>query len=499
MRKKENKSKYQLYFDTLSDNGKSLLSSYFKRLEQHILLSAKEKKSLISDFEGAILYYAKIKLPLDEALLRLDPSNLGGFYARPPILWYPLDDAAKIYPLSMTRNQMAVFRLSVYMDGAIIPEILQMALSFTIKRFPYFATTIKKGFFWHYIDSSKRRFSINPETEAPCKPMNISLSGSQSFRIIYYENRISVEFFHILTDGTGGTVFLKTLTAEYLRLCGIEVPYHDRVLDVNRVSTDNESSNDFSKAYASEKSTGFIDKLAVQMSGKLAGVRPCQVIHFDFNSSELQAVAKQKNASVTAFILALMFIAGKEATEETKGSIHIQVPVNMRKFYESETLRNFSLYCSIKIPLCNINDVDGILPDITKQLSENASKESMNNMMNATIKLVRMLKYVPLFIKRPVARLVYGFLGDKVFSNTLSNLGIVKIPDEMRPYVKKMDFVLGTSITNRAACSLVTLENTATLSVTKMTSDPSFENKLYSMFQENGLTPEVKGSELYGY
>ena len=497
MKKKE--SKYQLYIKALSDNEKRLLASYFKRLEQYILLPQKEKQKMLSDFERAILYYSGTHLPLEEALTRLDPSNLGGFYARPPILWYPLDDAAKIYPLSMNRNQMAIFRLSAYMNEDVIPEILQMALTFTIKRFPYFATTIKKGVFWHYIDSTKKRYSVEPETEIPCKPMNVSISGSQSFRIIYYKSRISVEFFHILTDGTGGTIFLKTLIGEYLRLCGIQIPYVDGVLDINSTPTAAESSNDFSKALPSERSTGFADKPAIQMSGRLAGVRPCQILHFEFNSMKLQAIAKQKGVSVTAFILALMFLAGKAATDETEGSIHIQVPVNMRKFYESNTIRNFSLYCSIRMPLCDINDLDGILPEITKQLSENASKKSMNDMMNATVKLVRILKFIPLFIKRPAARLVYGFLGDKVFSNTLSNLGVIKIPEEMRSYVKKIDFVLGTGITNRASCSMVTLGDTATLSITKMTADPSFENKLYILFKESGLLPDVKGSELYGY
>ncbi len=495
----QDESKFKRYSEGLSDYERSLLTGYFKRLEQHILLPSEEKKKILIDFEKAILYYSEAGLSLDEALSRLDPANLGGFYARPPILWYPLDDAAKIYPLSMNRNLMSVFRLSVYMNENIIPEILQIALTFTIKRFPFFATTIKNGFFWHYIDSTKRRFAVNHETEIPCKPMNVSISGSQSFRIVYYNNRISVEFFHILTDGTGGIIFLKTLTAEYLRLFGIKIPYNDGILNVNSVPIDAESSNDFSKATPLEKSAGFIDKSAVQMSGKHAVTRPCQVIHFDFNSTELHTAAKQRNASVTAFVLALMFIAGKAATEETKGSIHIQVPVNMRKFYDSDTIRNFSLYCSIRIPLCDINDLDGILPNITKQLSENTSKELMNSMMNAVVKLVRILKYVPLFVKRPVAKLVYGFLGDKVFSNTLSNLGIIKIPEEMRYYVKKMDFVLGTGLTNRASCSMVTLGNTATFSITKMTADPSFEDKLYSLFKENGLMPDVKGSELYGY
>lgn len=500
-RKKEqkpNKTGYQLYFETLSDNEQRLLTEYFKRLEQYILLPKKEARLMHADFEKAVLYYSGTPLPLEQALARLDPSNLGGFYARPPILWYPLDDAAKIYPLSMNRNQMALFRISAYMNEDVLPEILQIALTFTIKRFPYFATTIKKGVFWHYIDSTKRRFSVEPETDIPCRPLNVSVSGSQTFRIVYYQNRISVEFFHILTDGTGGMIFLKTLIAEYLRLCGVSIPCTHGVLDINGTPNADESSNAFS-AVPCEKSSGFVDKPAVQMSGKLSHTKPCQILHFEMDSERLYTAAKQKNVSVTAFILALLFVAENTATDETEGCVHIQVPVNMRKFYQSRTMRNFSLYCSIRIPVHHIGNADGLLPEITRQLSENASLEAMNGKMNAAVKLVHMLRLVPLFIKRPAARIVYGFLGDKVFSNTLSNLGVITLPEEMQPYVKNMDFVLGTGITNRAACSLITLGSTSTLSITKMTADPSFENKLYDLLKENGLTPVVKGSELYGY
>lgn len=472
---------------------------HFKLLRQHILLPKNETELLLSDFKKALLYYSSVGLSLADALSRLSLEKLGGFYSRPPRLWYPLDDAAKVYPLAMKNNQMSIFRLSAYLKDDIVPEILQMALTFTIKRFPFFATTIKKGFFWHYIDSTKKRFSISEEAYMPCRRINVSVTGAQSFRVLYYKNRISIEFFHILTDGTGGMVFLKTLIAEYLRLLGVDIPCNNGVLNINDTPTADECSNDFPKATPVKKPTGFMDKPALQMSGKLSSVKPCRVLHFELDSESLKAAAKVKGCSITAFVLALMFIAGKAATDETRGNIHIQVPVNMRSFYKSNTLRNFSQYCSVRFTIAEVSTVDDILPEIKKQLAKNASKEAMNEMMNATVNMVRSLRLVPLFIKRPAALIAYDFMGDKVFSNTLSNLGVIQISEEMRPYVTKMDFVLGTSITNRAACSMLTLGSVTSLSIAKLTADPSFENKLYTLFVENGVTPSVKGSELYGH
>ena len=485
--------------ETLPDGERETVLRYFSRWNEHVALNRSMKAAMQADFETALLYYAGVGTPLDQALIRLDVENLGGFYARPPVRWYPLDDAAKIYPLSMKQNEMAMFRLSVYLNEPVVPEILQIALTFTVKRFPSFATTVKKGFFWHYLDAAKRRYAVEPETDIPCRPLNIGASGSQSFRVLYFGNRISVEFFHVLTDGTGGMVFLKTLTAEYLRLLGVNIPSGSGVYDRNELPDERETANGFTLAESTERSAGFLDKPAVQMSGRLSPIKPCKILHFHFSAKELRAAAKEKGATITAFVLAQMFVAQKSATDERGGEISIQVPVNMRKFYPSDTLRNFALYCGVRLPLREITDADSILPAVTGQLAKKTSKTMMNEMMNATLRMVHSLRYIPLVLKRPAASVVYGFLGDRIFSNTLSNLGVVTLPREMTPYVDHFDFVLGTAKSNRAACTLVTFGDVATFTISKLTTDPSFEERLYRQFAEAGLRPRVEGSEPYGH
>lgn len=497
--KKASLSEFQRMVATLSGSEQSQLREYFQQLDRHILLPKEWKTPMLHDFEQGILYHLQKGRSLADTLELLDPINLGGFYSCPATMWWPLDNAAKVYPISMSHDQMEVFRLSVYLKEEVVPEILQLALTFTIKRFPFFATTIKNGFFWHYIDATKRRFAVEPESAIPCAPINVSSTGAQSFRIIYYHNRISAEFFHILTDGTGGMVFLKSLIAEYLRLLGIVIPNTHGVLDINERPSPVESADDFAKsAVRGEKGSGFVGKPALQMSGYLTKTKPCQVLHFDIDAAALHQLAKERQASVTAYVLALMFVAGKAATEADSGNIQIQVPVNMRNFYPSETIRNFSLYCSIKMPINDITTIDEILPEISCQLQENTSRDAMHEMMNAAVNLVRSLKYVPLFIKTTFGNFVYGFFSDRIFSNTLSNLGVVDIPEEMRPYVEKMDFLLGMSPTNRAACSMVTVNNVATFSIAKATIDPSFEEKINALLTENGLEFAVSGSEIYG-
>lgn len=488
---------FEKYLNNLSDNDKKKIAEFFVDFDEHCLINKSVKRELKQDFENAILYYSKNNVSLKDTLNYLDIRNLGGFYARPPVLWFSLDDAAKIYPLSMGIDRMSIFRLSAYLKEDVVPEILQIALNFTIKRFPTFATTLKKGFFWHYLDTTKRRFNVELENDVPSQPMKVRVSGSQSFRVKYYKNRISIEFFHVLTDGTGGITFLKSLITEYLKLSGTKVEKNDLVLDINEVPSPLEFENAFENVPDVSSSSGFVDKMAVQMNGKLSKIKPCRIVHFKMDSDKLKSVSKKHNATITSYFLALMFLADKSATDELNGDISIQVPVNMRKIYPSKTLRNFSMYCGIRLSIRDITDLESIIGEITNQLNIKASKDEMSKMITATKKMTNMLKYVPLSIKQPIAKIVYGFLGDKIFSNTLSNLGVVNLPDEIAKQIDSMDFILGTGITNRAGCSVITINGITTFSINKMTVDPTFEEKMYELLINDGIEVSVEGSGFY--
>ena len=390
------------------ENTAPELERLYFALAARIDLPRAQKRALISDFRRAAEVLVSRGLSPAEAAARLGHERLGDFYLSAPDYWYPLDDAAKIYPMSMTDGWMSVFRLSAYLDAPVEPSLLQLALGLTMPRFPFFAMKIKRGVFWHYIDGVKRRFTVQPETELPCAPMNVAAGDSQSFRVLYYGRRVSVEFFHILTDGTWGLAFL------------------------------------------------------------------------------------------TALLLAFMTEAAHAASDESRGDISIQVPVNMRKFCPSKTLRNFSMYCSVRTPWAEAGEAERLLPDITRQLSERASETAMRGMLASTAEMVRLLGRVPLAVKRPAARIAYGFLGERAFTSTLSNLGAAKLPPEVEAHVEKLDFVLGTGERARAACAMVTLKGLALLSVTKLTDDKTFETRLLSILEGAGVPVKLRGSMPYG-
>lgn len=482
----------------LSADDLARLENLKSQWRRRINLSKKHAEEMQEDLNSAISYFIRHNTPIEEIETRLCAEKIGWFYYEEPEEWYPLDTAATIYPLSMRRSWMPIFRLSAYLKEDVIPELLQMALSIVICRFPYFSVTLGRGFFWFYLDGTRRRFRIKEESKRPFAVMNLAKFNTPCFRVMYYQKRISVEFFHLLTDGTGGTVFLKALLGEYFRLLGHPVETQCDFIDTAAAPDTREWSNDFHKA-KNVKASGFAGKRALQIRGTLSGHRPHQILHFELDAKKLRDAARAKNSTVTAYLLTHFYFAAKESISPGRGKIKIQVPCNMRKYYDSSTMRNFAMYCILGLDLAEIDDFDRVLLHIGEKLKEETSKEALTRQMIAGTKLVSSLRFIPLFLKAPLTRWFYPHFSDLILTTTLSNLGVISLPESYAKEVEKLDFILGTTVQNRATCSLITYQNKAVLSIFKATSHPGFEEALYARLRENDLTPIVTGSQANGF
>ena len=165
--------------------------------------------------------------------------------------WFRLDNAALIFPAVMRRRWNNVFRLSVTLSEPIDPDCLARALEDLRPRFPSFFVRLRTSFFWYYLEEIKKPIRVREEYAYPLTHMSQTEIRTSCLRVLYYENRIAVEFFHSVTDGTGGLLFIRNLTARYLSLrYGIDVPYEDKILDPAEPPLPAETEDCFQKCSA---------------------------------------------------------------------------------------------------------------------------------------------------------------------------------------------------------------------------------------------------------
>ncbi len=457
---------------------KNICAEFLHGILYRVKLSKKDTKALKKDFLRLFAFYTEKGMSEAEIEERVGDDILGDFY-RPasPHLWYPLDSAAKVYPLSMTHTKQTMFRVSAYMKEAVEPAVLQVALLSVLKRFPIFATSIKRGVFWHYFDAVRTRFSVTEEKKPPCSSIFLGGRYTPCFQVLYYKNRISLEIFHALTDGTGAMTFLKSLVKEYLRLLGHTVAVN--LPSLSALPHEEETENAFLRAEKQKKGTGFLQPLALQPGKGLKKRRQARILHYIMPTEKLIAAAKREEATVTAFLTSFI-IKGVQDTAEAAGKkerISVQVPVNMRKFYPSQTLRNFSLYAVIGVPYA-LNDRAEILRETKKQLTEQTTPESLARMMHSANQMATnpLVKILPLGLKGYVLKKVYGVLGESTLSATLSNLG--NITDDFGGHVQFFDFVLGKTSKQNIKCTLVSYEDTSVLTVTDSLSESRFQESV---------------------
>ena len=130
--------------------------------------------------------------------------------------WFKLDNTAKIFPPTSNKKDPKVFRFTCVLKENIEKDILQMATDEALDYFPNFRSVLKQGFFWYYLEMANIKPIVKEEKKDICAPIYRKNKKRLLFRVNYYQNRINLEVYHALADGTGALEFLKTIVSIYL-------------------------------------------------------------------------------------------------------------------------------------------------------------------------------------------------------------------------------------------------------------------------------------------
>ena len=410
--------------------------------------------------------------------------------------WMSLDNAAKIYPASRNRSWSNVFRLSATLDEKIDKEALQIALDVTVRRFPSIAVRLKRGFFWYYLEEIPSAPDIMDEKPYPLSRMFLDDIRKCAFRVIVYENRLALEFFHALTDGNGGLIFLKSLLAEYFyQKHGIKVSNTCGVLDRLEEPTEEELEDSFQK-YAGKVKHSRREKTAFKIIGKPEpdGFRTNTT--FIMDASQLASEAKRYGVTVTSYFIAILIYTNLRLQErlvpypQRRRPVKILVPVNLRNLYPSKTLRNFVLYTTPGVdPRYGEYTFEEICKLVYHQMCLEVTPKQMSariatNVGNENNKL---LKIAPLFLKNMIMKLAFNAVGEKKSTFTLSNMGVVTMPPELAEHVTRVDVLLGVQSRAPYNSALVTYGGKTYLNIIRNIKESVLERELYKTFKELGI------------
>ncbi len=415
---------------------------------------------------------------------------------RKALSWTKLDNAAKIYPAARRRNWSNVFRESATLTEEIDKAVLSSALKVVVKRFPTIAARLRKGAFWYYLQEIENPPEIMDEYSYPLTFMSKKDVRNCAFRVLTYKNRIAVEFFHSLTDGTGALVFLKNLVAEYLeQKYGISVPFEEGIVDRHEAPCKEETEDCFLKV-AGDVPLPRRDTNAWRMSGEAEADGFLNLTCFKLPVKEVLEKAHEHNTTLTIFLSAVLMKAllsmQKEKTPSLKKQkrIKLLIPVNLRNLYPYKTLRNFAMFTIPEIdPRLGEYSIDEIIKVVYHKMGTEVTPKHMSRVIAANVKDEKnmLLRIVPLPIKNAVMKAVFDSVGECKACLNLSNLGLVKLPDIMKKYVTRMDFILGVQATAPYNCGVISYGDTVYVNFIRNISSPDLERRFYRELKTLGV------------
>ena len=421
-----------------------------------------------------------------------------------PLRWVRLDNAAKIYPAARRKNWSNLFRQSVTLTEDVDVQVLQNALDVTVKRFPSIAARLRKGAFWYYLQQVESAPQIREEYSYPLMFMSNEEMRRCAFRVIAHEDRIAVEFFHSLTDGTGAMIFLKSLTAEYLeQKYGISIPAEAGVLDRRQEPQEEELEDSFLK-YAGNVVASRKDTNAWKMRGVPLPGGVLNLTCFRLPVKETLALAHNQGVSLTVFLSAVMMQALMNLQKEKERSfrklkgIKLLIPVNLRQLFPSKTLRNFAMYTIPEIdPRLGEYTFAEICKVIQHKMGSEITPKHMSTVIATNVNDERnpLVRLIPLPVKNVVMKAIFDSVGERKSCLTLSNLGLVKVPQAMEPYIRRFDFILGVQAAAPYNCGVVSYGDTVYINFIRNTRDAELERHFHLVLRDMGIPVTVESNQ----
>lgn len=417
--------------------------------------------------------------------------------------WMPLDNAAKIYPAARSHNWTNAFRLSATLKEEVDTKVLQSALDVTIRRFPSLGTRLRKGLFWYYLQQVSHAPAIRQEMSYPLTRMTRKDLRDCALRVIVYHNRIAVEFFHSLTDGNGGVIFLKALVAEYLQQkYHLVIPAEQGVVGRLEEPSPEELEDSFLK-YAGPVSASRRENNAWHLKGTPEPDGFLNVTCFRLPVAQVLEQAHHYCVSMTTFLSAALMqaILNLQAQQipnrRYRKYVRLLIPVNLRRLFPSKSMRNFALYTTPEVdPKLGDYSFEELCQIIQHRMALDVTPKQMSARIATNVKSeqVFLLKITPLFIKNLVMKAVFLAVGERKSCLCLSNLGQVTLPKEMESYVERMDFILSSQAMSPHNCGVLSYKDTLYVNFTRNIVEPNLEREFFLVLREMGLPVEVQSN-----
>lgn len=416
--------------------------------------------------------------------------------------WQKLDNTAKIFPVIASKNLTNVYRISAMLKEPVKQEVLEEALCTILPDFRNFHVRLRRGFFWYYFETNKKKPKVLEEVTYPCRYFDTYDNNQYLFRVTYYKKRINLEVFHAITDGFGAVNFLKELLYCYFDLLhqDKETNKEERYLSEDALLNNEDS---YLKYYKKQDVKGYATIKAVQLKGEHLKGGAVGVIHGIMPMEQLKSVSKSYHASITQYLTAVLIQSIYEQyakPNQAKEPIKINVPVNLRKYFPSTTTRNFFAVVAAGLSVEDGKELsfEEILSRVKEDFESQLTKEHLERLISYNVSNEKkwVVRLIPLFMKNLGIKWIYRS-SIRAFTTTLSNIGAIQLKEEYEPYVESFHLIMGASKKQEVKCGTCSYQDHMTFTFSSVLKDTSIQKAFYQHLVKDNIPVRIETNGIY--
>lgn len=415
--------------------------------------------------------------------------------------WRRLDNTAKIFPVIANENMSQVFRVSVTLKQPVQPEALQQALEDILPHMRNFQVKLRRGIFWYYFEENKKVPQVQRENTYPCRYIDPHGNQKFLFRVTYYGRRINLEVFHALTDGLGAVNFLNCLTSQYLRLAQGESGFWTVDDGKSPSEQDFQVQDSYLENYREMEHHSYSSKPAYRLEGDYLPLGTGQVLHGYVKVAELKKICHSHGVSITKYLAAaLVWSIWQEYLEgrTCKRPVVLNLPINLRAFFGSDTMANFFAVTMIGHLFRNPDiTFHALLQKISRQMDKKIDREHLEESISYNVSNEKKwyLRAIPLFIKSPALGLVFR-MKDRAYTMTLSNVGPIRVDPEYEGAIERFHIMIGVSRSQPLKCAVCAYGDEMVVTFTSVFADSRLQHRFFRKLKEDGVGVRLEGNEL---
>ena len=459
-------------------------------------------------------------------------------------IWYELDAFAKTYSSIISEGRTTCFRLSALFSENIDLEILKNVVISLEKKYPFYNSELKKGIFWNYLQQKKTHFIIEEEKTYPCT----DIQKDNPLRIIYFNNKLSIEIAHFLTDGKGAASFFRDLIEEYLEkryflenfekdkknnlIYKTEKKKEIKIEKINKIINFGKKINKNEKDFENKKSEKNFFEKTRELLGNESGLKNSQKNEYvdlyekymrkvskettiksafhlpmkilekgqyhittgEIDVESLKEESKKYGTTIGKYLLSVYFKILLDRYSQAKNPIVIGVPVDLRKIFEETTYRNFFINITpsmdASLGAYTLSEIITYLDNyfalkITKKEFYKSIYKAMNPIQNIII------KSVPYLIKRMFFPFIFDYYGERGYTTGFSNLGIFKVNKKYEKYLKGFRFLPPPSKRCKIKMGVVSDFNKVYVGFGNLTANYDIERDFFVYLRKRGIKSKI--------